>query len=463
MCNSSIASRIMYSILLLLTTVVSCIMIAPGLQDSLASVPFCRSHKSTLDEFSDKVNDIGNSLGIGGNLATSQNSFQVNCGAVVGYQAVYRLSLIVVLFFTLMSLIMVNVKSTSDPRAGIQNGFWGFKYLLIIGGMIGSFWIPNDPFAQVWMYFGMVGGFAFIIIQLVLIIDFVHTWNEVWLGNFNEEGGSCNEGGKWMAGLLTCTGLMYSAAVTAIVLLLVYYTGTHTGECKLHEFFVSFNLILCVIISIISVLPKIQENMPQSGLLQSAAISLYIMYLTWSAMSNSPSLNCKPKINILPSNTTTTTTVSPPLTTDSPDPDNMVHPSFDTQSIVGLVLWFLCVLYSSVGTSSATSASKLTGTDQVLLKQDENAGGDVEAGTVRDNEQDEVAYSWSLFHLMFALATLYVMMTLTNWYSPQSDLSSFSSNAGAMWVKIVSSWLSAALYIWTLVAPTLLVDRDFGY
>ena len=29
---------------------------------------------------------------------------------------------------------------------------------------------------------------------------------------------------------------------------------------------------------------------------------------------------------------------------------------------------------SSVGTSSATSASKLTGTDQVLLKQDENAG-----------------------------------------------------------------------------------------
>ena len=33
---------------------------------------------------------------------------------------------------------------------------------------------------------------------------------------------------------------------------------------------------------------RIQENMPQSGLLQSAAISLYIMYLTWSAMSNSP-------------------------------------------------------------------------------------------------------------------------------------------------------------------------------
>jgi hypothetical protein len=35
---------------------------------------------------------------------------------------------------------------------------------------------------EVWMYFGMIGGFFFILIQLVLIIDFAHSWAEAWVG-----------------------------------------------------------------------------------------------------------------------------------------------------------------------------------------------------------------------------------------------------------------------------------------
>ena len=32
-----------------------------------------------------------------------------------------------------------------------------------------------------------------------------------------------------------------------------------------------------------------------------------------------------------------------------------------------------------------------------------------------DEEREGVTYNWSLFHVMFGLSTLYVMMTLTNW------------------------------------------------
>ena len=45
-----------------------------------------------------------------------------NCGLVAGYQAVYRVCFALTSFFFLLCIIMINVKSSKDFRASIQNG-----------------------------------------------------------------------------------------------------------------------------------------------------------------------------------------------------------------------------------------------------------------------------------------------------------------------------------------------------
>lgn len=421
----------MYAVMMLLGTIVACIMLSPGLQSALEKVPFCEG-EGAQSSITDPV----------------AKSVQLDCSGIVGYLAVYRLCFAMSLFFFVMALLMVGVKTSKDPRAAIQNGFWGIKYLVLIGAIIGAFFIPHGNFGQVWMYFGMIGGFLFILIQLVLIIDFAHSWAEAWVDKYEE-----TESKGWYCALLSFTFFNYALAITAVVLFYVFYTTTES--CGLHKFFISFNLILCVLVSILSILPKVQDSQPRSGLLQASVITLYTMYLTWSAMTNAPQKNCKPDWDAIIDNGGKVTPTDGPVTHE---------PAFDGESIASLIIWFCCVLYSSMRTASNSQASKLTMSDKVLLKDDSSASGDPEAGDghhVWDNEEDSVAYSWSFFHIMFGLATLYVMMTLTNWFTPNSDLTTLSSNVAAVWVKIVSSWICLALYCWTLVAPIILSNRTF--
>ena len=176
-CKNSTSSRIMYALVLLLTMIVSCIFLAPGLQSALQKMPFCKSNTTDAQN-----NNILTSV-----LAGETESYKIDCSNFVGYMSVYRICFIVTLFFLLFMVMMLGVRKSSDPRAGIQNGFWGIKFLVIVGGIIGAFFIPeNSSFGEVWMYFGFIGAFLFILIQLVLIVDFAHSWAEAWVGNYEE-------------------------------------------------------------------------------------------------------------------------------------------------------------------------------------------------------------------------------------------------------------------------------------
>ncbi|KAF1581890.1 Serine incorporator 2, partial [Eudyptes moseleyi] len=418
--NSTI-SRLLFTFFLFLGTLVSIIMIIPGVEKELHKLPgFCEGS--------------GSVLGV---------QTHVDCGSFLGHKAVYRMGFAMAAFFFLFAMIMVCVRSSKDPRAAVQNGFWFFKFLVLVGITVGAFYIPDGAFTSVWFYFGVVGSFLFILIQLVLLIDFAHSWSQLWLRNAGESNAK-----GWYAALCIITFIFYATSIAAIVLLYVYYTKPE--GCTEGKVLISINLILCLIISAVSILPKIQDAQPHSGLLQASLITLYTVYVTWSALANVPTQTCNP--TLLVRNSTGSATATQLLTT-----------WWDAPSIVGLIIFILCTLFISVRSSDHPQVNKL------MLTEESTAGVGSEAVAVEsglhhayDNEQDGVSYNYTFFHLCLLLAALYIMMTLTNWYRPDESLRVLTSPWTAVWVKICSSWAGLLLYLWTLVAPLVLPDRDFS-
>jgi hypothetical protein len=431
--KNSTSTRLAYAFFLVLGAIVSSIMLIPGLGDSLKKILPGVCTNITIP------------------FVINQNQL-IDCSSIIGYFAVYRICFSLACFFFLFMIIMIFVRSSRDPRATIQNGFWFFKVLAFIGICVGAFYIPgNQGFETVFMYFGIVGGFLFILIQLILVIDFVHTWNESWVEKFE------NGDREYYYGLLIFTGFFFALAVTIAVLGYIYYASN--SGCGLHIFFITFNLFLCLLATVISVLPKVQEYNTTSGILQSSFVSVYVMYLTWSAMSNNSNRNCNPSLlDIVHGNTIN------PFPTNGTANYEKPH-TLGAPSVVSLILWFLVILYSTF--TSASKGGKLMNVGNSrertsLNDEPEDDGRESDRQKVWDDEKDEVAYSYSGCHFIFLLASLYVMMTLTNWYKPTSDLNNFTANEPSMWVKITSSWLCIVIYIWTCIAPAVLQDRDFS-
>ncbi|XP_029410840.1 serine incorporator 3 isoform X2 [Nannospalax galili] len=385
-----------------------------------------------------------------------------DCNVLVGFKAVYRINFALAIFFFAFFLLMLKVKTSKDPRAAVHNGFWFFKIAAIVGIMVGAFYIPGGHFTSVWFGVGMSGAAFFILIQLVLLVDMAHSWNESWV-NRMEEGNPR----VWYAALLSFTSFFYILSIIFAALLYTFYTKPH--GCTENKVFISINLILCIVVSVLSILPKIQEHQTHSGLLQSSIITLYTLFLTWSAMTNEPDRSCNPSLvsiithlaspTVSPANSTTLAPTSAP-------PSQNGH-VLDFDNFLGVLIFVCCLLYSSVRTSSNSQVKKLTlsGSDSVILRDTTNGAGDEEDGQPRravDNEREGVQYSYSLFHLMLCFASLYVMMTITSWYSPDAKFQNVTSKWPAVWVKMISSWMCLFLYFWTLVAPLILTGRDFS-
>lgn len=425
--RNSTVTRVIYAVLLLLLSIAAWVMLNKGVSQKLHHM--CKYSGGCKNAADDLCKDLNHTA----------SDFTGNCDELWGELGASRVMFSGTVFFGLMSLLTCGAGSSQGSRGTIQNGLWGIKLLLLAGGAAGAFFIENSFFLKAFAIIGLIGGFSFLLIQLLLLIDFAHAWADSWVGKM-EEGSNCH---KWLM-IVSALG-MYIGSFIFTILMYVFYTKPNTAitdtNCGTNKFVITFNLLTSILLTMVGLSGRVQEVNPNSGLLQAGVVVSYTTYLTWSAVSEND-LGCTPS-------------------------SNLVSESFAT--IFGAMFTFVAVCYASLRTAPASSVGKIgLNTDAEDAEQsgliDDDDGGE-SGGKIHDDEQDQSLYNWTYFHITFMLAALYLMEVLTDWSLISDDTSPdqhVGRGAASVWIKIVSGWISQALYIWTLVAPICLPDRDFS-
>lgn len=390
-------------------------------------------------------------------------------GQCYGVLAVHRINFALGMFHLLLALMLVGVQSSRQQRSSIQNGWWGPKLVVYAVFVVVSFLIPNGFFVFYGNWIAIAGSVVFILIGLVLLVDFAHTWAETCLERYEESDGNSK---LWQFLLVGSTLFMYLGALTLIILSLVFFAKS---GCSLNQTVIALNIVLSVAAIVSSIIPIVQEYNPRSGLAQSAMVVLYASYLTMSAVANEPNdKQCNP---LAMARGTQTLTV-----------------------VMGAIFTFLAIAYSTTRAatqSSTISSGNGTGSlsleDEQLItaepsssrmRRNEAVRAAVEAGALPasaleedygslmeennsvDDETGGVQYQYSMFHFVFFLATCYTAELLTGWntmHVGQDDsgdqLVIIGRSYAVVWTKVISCWMVFALYLWSLFAPIFFPDR----
>lgn len=390
-------------------------------------------------------------------------------GRCYGELAVYRLTFSLAIFHLILAILLYNVKSSRDVRSSLQNGFWAWKIGALLGLLSLSFIVlPNSFFIFVSKFIQLPAAIIFLLIQLVLLIDFAYSFTNVLISHYEETESKLS---VFVLLGLTFIAFIFTIAITIVNFIYFGLPGKDKsgdiigdGTCKLNQFFIIFNIIICIIVSIGSIIPSVQEANPRSGLAQAAMVIIYSTYLLSSALISEPNITCNPFLRDHKSNH---------------DPNNPITNKTPTNIVVyGAILTFIAIAYSTTRSASSDffsspgSFAGLDDEDREPLLTNSNYGNndddeDDEYGGVEDDEKDSVQYSYSFFHIIFMLAAMYICMLVTNWKQVKQDNDDsggvvvIGRSMWAVWVKIVSSWVAVLLYGWSLIAPLILTDRIF--
>lgn len=446
------------------------------------------------------------------------NSNYYICDLLIGYDAVYRLSFALAIWFIILAFATLGINSSNDKRAKIQNSCWATKLLGLILLEFLFLLIPHTDYnGEVWMFFGLNGAFCFIILQYTFILDAANSFNvfsEVISRNDNKEFSNVAVSWFHVAKTFTTTCLY---AISLLSSISFYFMYTAYPECMDNFVFLLFHLIMCFSASVIAILPIVREVSPQSGLFQCSVTSLYCTYLIWLAFSSEPDRRCNPwDFHRYPSPPTSNVQVyvtlfitfgtliftslrdvaAPqfgkvckdlvkPLPAKNLDndsdripketlednyrkPQSSILENNEDETFHSYVLddqekqtFTGKNPFAPCSDTSQGSSKDLSPMINVSIEKEREGKSQENQGLVWDDERSGIEYSYSFFHLTFCLATVYLMMSITNWYRLDEGehltvrlIQSWS----AVWLRISASIFCSFIFIWSMIVPLVFPD-----
>ena len=155
--------------------------------------------------------------------------------------------------------------------------------------------IPHNEYnGEIWLFFGLNAAFCFIILQYTFILDAANLFC-VLFKTISDNGHSHFSHltlNLFRIAKTFTTAFLYGVALITSVGFYFMYGSYY--ECFDNFVFVSFNLIMCLASSVISLVPVVRDATPQMGLFQCAVTSAYCTYVMWLAFSSEPRTKCNP-------------------------------------------------------------------------------------------------------------------------------------------------------------------------
>ena len=406
-----------------------------------------------------EIGTQGPSICIGNTTACEHATFAMsicdshNCA---GYWAVYRITFALTGFFGLMA---VGTACACQASAFLHRGFWFGKLTVLVGVIVGTLFAPNTLFAA----YAWVARFVaplFLIYQLLIFIDFGYSMNDLLLAKDERQDvffGLENEGFKYHGVILVLSTLLYAAAFTGIALMY----ATWEMACTFNPLAISTTLLFGLVNTTIAI-SKIAEH---GSLLCSGIIFAYSTWLCYASIAAFPDPVCNP------------------MGRDMGAGGSSSHVWMLVLSCA--IATISCAYFAFRMGSKAIGGNAMTGgpsrapamTDggavemvdvarndhvTVGVKDDTSSAGGSSTGAI-----DIESASYFGYHVRMLIISMYMAMLLTDWgVAPSADVESsgrkFSVGIASAWLQMSTNWLCCLLYTWTLIAPKLLPDRDFG-